>query len=193
MSRGLSTYLVDLRKLKRSCGGSSSKLGPALEAKFATRIEDLERRNRANGRPAVRQALKKLVSGQRLQRTHAPVAAGVLELVASHCGSFLPNHAWYPCDTRFIRGLDRAMRSAEISVSISELLFNGSPIAIPLPSSGCPAVGHLDARAAAALRRQLRGRSVADVDPRQAAALRQFTGWLDRAAQTRMGLVFFYY
>jgi hypothetical protein len=143
------------------------------------------------------EALRHLVMGEAPDRRVGFNYGYVLQSLCRHYGEALPNDRWSSLrrGSQWFRGLDRALRAADIPVEAlsvtKHLAERGSPVPIP-EYSDFPSIGYMRSVEVETALAALGGTDFRAVDPEARAYVEDVKHWLRRCSELQCDLVCFY-
>ncbi len=199
MSSSITVYVVSFDQLARVRGSGDRALVNSVVASSEYLFSQVDAMNDNpdpddDPIPTCREALTRFVNGDdlgKVPRSHGYVYGYALEGLCSYLGEALEPISSISRSGAWIETIDRFLVELEVPLSLTDLVFGGSPIPIPEPND-CPAIGRWSPEQVARALRPLRGVLVEEPEDDPGSTLLLVRGWVEAAAgQPGSGLVGF--
>ncbi len=137
MSLSLTTYLVDLTRLRATIGSRDDKLRRQICGRFKdelARADDYFSGEIAAGAPTRRDAVKAVFEGGPFDKRYGFQYGYAYELICRHFGKYLDNNCFSPYRGSWLEDVDAGMKQLGISaVKVSTFMYGGPPDPLPRP------------------------------------------------------------
>src|SRR5947209_7238600 len=192
MSTTLTVYVVPLDQLARVPGSGDRDLADTMgiesPAWFA-RIDELADPDPDPDEddqtvPTCLEALRRIVEGVArgsVPGHHGYVYGYAIEALCGHLGEELENVASISGSSDWVDEIDRFLGEVEVPLSLTDLVFGGSPVPIPEPDD-CPAIGWWSPEQIARAVGPLRNVYVGDPNDDPGWTVLQIRRWVEQAA-----------
>jgi hypothetical protein len=200
VSYQLSPIAIDLDALRAAIGSRDAALMGKIRGRFYADSKRIDRLLKEVLDPdeeplASGDVLRHLIMGEPYREDAGFAYGYCLELVCRQVGKALPNSAWSAMRSGWFDTIAAALRDGGVNssaLSIRNLAFRGSPVALP-PIDEFPGIGYLTKAEIGTARAAL---AAADLsrsgDEEVAASIRQVAEWLNTCTDSNRDLVCFY-
>lgn len=178
--------------LRRLLGSPADRVIRTLKRKYSRRFQDDTEHEEDL---SLEQALTDLLANGPLNPAFGHRYGYAVELLCLHFGEVLDNSAWSSMRTEWAEQVQEAMTQLGIDseiVSVTQLMYRGSPIAVPEPGD-FPSIGFLRREEIGKAAAAIDSASLSSVDEEVQESIMQVREWLERCEELNCDLVCFYY
>ena len=201
MSYALMAYAVDLDRVVQAIGSADQVLLEAVLARFGDDFDELDEmaadcadEDAGEVAPGMRDVLTQMVAASAYHENFGFLYGYALKFLCEHFGSCLPNNE--TGDAELLESTDELLEDDGLPGSapkLTELIYRGSPIAIPAIDD-FPMIGYLKRAEIVAAAKAYQYVHLDDwEDDEAAAAVAQIQGWFETCLRQRCDLVCFYH
>jgi hypothetical protein len=189
VSSSISVYAVSLEKLTSVVDSRDTQLVSTIAAQQANFLERVDEIN-DEAELSCLDALKHLVNGDELNESHGYLYGYALEALCMQLGAELPNISGISGAGEWIEKTDSMLARHQVPLSLSTLVYGGSPIQIPQPDD-YPFIGSWPVREIASALSVLERIDKNALDPEMAETFGQLEGWMTAALERGSAIIGF--
>lgn len=137
MSYGVQAYAIDVAALKKAIGSGDALLAKRLTKKFAHDLESTDEIDFEEGHPSAAECLTALIVEGPPERGRRDAAPGykygyALQILCHALGEWQRTSVFAGIGSHYFEALDASLKRAKSKRRLTNLVFNGSPVPLPL-------------------------------------------------------------